>query len=359
MSFYLRKSLKAGPFRLNLSKSGIGVSTGVPGFRVGTGPRGNYVHLGRHGVYYRASIPSGKAQRSPGLGDRPWSPLSSAKSNDIIFEDVTGATTAQLAEAAPTEMIDQLNAAAQTSAVAPVVGVIGALASVVLMAGIPVLGVLVAVFAIGATWWMHQRDRARKSVVVFYDVNERPAIHYQQLLDHFGNARTTDQAWHIVAAGAVKTTYQYKTHAGASSILDRVPLTFSTGGPPVLETNIAVPSLETKSRGIYFLPDRLLIRDGKHFADAEYSTTKVLAERTRFIESGPIPRDARQVGTTWKYVNVKGGPDRRYKGNRELPIMEYGETVLEDARGMRVVLQFSRPGSAEDVAIGLEAMASA
>jgi hypothetical protein len=36
-SFYLRKSLRAGPFRLNLSRSGIGLSVGVPGFRVGAG----------------------------------------------------------------------------------------------------------------------------------------------------------------------------------------------------------------------------------------------------------------------------------------------------------------------------------
>jgi hypothetical protein len=31
MGFYVRKSLKAGPFRFNLSKSGVGVSAGVPG----------------------------------------------------------------------------------------------------------------------------------------------------------------------------------------------------------------------------------------------------------------------------------------------------------------------------------------
>ena len=37
MGFYIRKSVKAGPFRFNLSKSGIGTSVGVRGFRVGTG----------------------------------------------------------------------------------------------------------------------------------------------------------------------------------------------------------------------------------------------------------------------------------------------------------------------------------
>lgn len=42
MSFYLGKTVKAGPFRVSLSRSGIGMSTGVPGLRVGTGPRGSY-----------------------------------------------------------------------------------------------------------------------------------------------------------------------------------------------------------------------------------------------------------------------------------------------------------------------------
>src|SRR5439155_9227662 len=56
MSFYLKKSLRFGPLRFNLSKSGIGVSAGVKGFRLGTGPRGNYIHAGRGGIYYRQTL---------------------------------------------------------------------------------------------------------------------------------------------------------------------------------------------------------------------------------------------------------------------------------------------------------------
>ena len=41
MGLRLRKSIKLGKHtRLNLSKSGVGVSTGVKGFRVGVGPKG-------------------------------------------------------------------------------------------------------------------------------------------------------------------------------------------------------------------------------------------------------------------------------------------------------------------------------
>lgn len=56
MGFYFRKSKSFGPIRLNFSKSGIGVSTGVKGARLIFSPNGTYVHLGRHGIYYKKKI---------------------------------------------------------------------------------------------------------------------------------------------------------------------------------------------------------------------------------------------------------------------------------------------------------------
>jgi hypothetical protein len=64
MSWYLKKAFRFGPIRFNLSKSGIGVSGGVKGFRVGTGPRGPYVHAGRGGIYYRKSFGDTKRDSS-------------------------------------------------------------------------------------------------------------------------------------------------------------------------------------------------------------------------------------------------------------------------------------------------------
>lgn len=55
MGFYFRKSkgFLGGLFRLNFSKKGIGISTGVKGARFVVGPAGTYVHLGRNGFYYK------------------------------------------------------------------------------------------------------------------------------------------------------------------------------------------------------------------------------------------------------------------------------------------------------------------
>jgi hypothetical protein len=61
MGFIFRKSVKAGPFRLNFSKTGIGVSAGVPGFRVtqsSTGRRYTTFNVPGSGMSYRT--PSSK-----------------------------------------------------------------------------------------------------------------------------------------------------------------------------------------------------------------------------------------------------------------------------------------------------------
>lgn len=70
MAFYLRKAFKVGPLRLNLSKSGLGLSAGVTGARIGLSPKGAYVHGGRHGIYYRKYLKKGKGNPT---GSRPVS----------------------------------------------------------------------------------------------------------------------------------------------------------------------------------------------------------------------------------------------------------------------------------------------
>jgi len=61
----------------------------------------------------------------------------------------------------------------------------------------------------------------------------------------------------------------------------------------------------------------------------------------------PAQKDSQQVDTTWRYVNVKGGPDRRYKDNRQLPVMLYGEVEIGTSAGLHWLLQCSRPDAVE------------
>ncbi|QIA26552.1 DUF4236 domain-containing protein [Thermaerobacter sp. PB12/4term] len=57
MGWYLRKSFRLAPgVRLNLSRSGLGLSVGTRGARIGVGPRGAYLHAGTGGIYYRKTL---------------------------------------------------------------------------------------------------------------------------------------------------------------------------------------------------------------------------------------------------------------------------------------------------------------
>ena len=85
MGFYLRKSFRAGPLRLNLSKGGVGVSLGVTGARIGVDSRGRgYVHAGRGGFYVKEYLGGAPARRAS---------LESGQQPDAstLFED-TGVT---------------------------------------------------------------------------------------------------------------------------------------------------------------------------------------------------------------------------------------------------------------------------
>ena len=57
MGFYFRKGINLGFLRINFSKSGVGFSIGIPGFKIVKPARGKiYLHAGKKGLYYRKTI---------------------------------------------------------------------------------------------------------------------------------------------------------------------------------------------------------------------------------------------------------------------------------------------------------------
>lgn len=335
MSFYVRKSVKAGPFRFNLSRSGVGVSAGIPGFRVGSGPRGNYVRVGRGGVSYRATRPSK-------INETGWTPPLPPPPAEVLLEDVTGASASELIPTGPGEIVNQLNAAAKRHRIFP--WALAALAVVGLIQ--PVAGALLLIPGIPGLVWLWFYDRARRTVVAFYDVNDAAAEWFQLMVEATQELGASKGLWRVNSSGRVQTTYQYKVNAGVSTIVSRSVAKVRSEPPSVLATNIAVPSLSSGSATLLFLPDRLLVRNGNRFSDVSYPNLSIRSSPLRFTESGRVPSDSRQIDTTWQYVNVKGGPDRRFKNNRRYPVMQYGELDLTSSGGLNWQVQCSRARAA-------------
>ena len=315
MGFYLRKSVSAGPFRFNLSKSGLGVSAGVKGLRVGTGPRGTYIHMGAGGLYYRTSL-SGPCR--PATTHRRPAPIVTPSTQ--VVQELPAVTVLDLEFGTATDLVQDLNAASHRFPLSPVA-------------------------------WMKGQLR----VPVIYDVNDVAARAFENLVRAFDGIRGAHGRWLIDAQVALASDYARKVNAGAGTLVARQPVAPVADGPKWLATNITVPGLRTTGFSLYFLPDHILVQSGKQFASWRYCDVVAKVATSRFIEAQVVPPDAVQVDHTWKYANKKGGPDRRFKNNPMLPVMQYAELEITGP-GLTLLWQFSNIAAAQAFTQQLTAM---
>ncbi|HEV7766110.1 MAG TPA: DUF4236 domain-containing protein [Thermoanaerobaculia bacterium] len=341
MGFYLRRSVSVGPFRFNLSGSGVGVSVGVPGFRVGSGPRGNYVHLGRGGVYYRHTFPTESV------------PTPSAPSSTTMQEIESGAA-AEIVDASSEDLLEELRAKRRAITLRPF-----AIALAVLLLpiafGTAWAFLLVIILGLALILGADYRDRIAKTVVILYELEPPVEEAFQRFTEWAQALASAGRMWHVAAAMGV---HDRRYHAGASSLVQRQVTTVRLSEPPMVKTNVPVLSLGAGRQTLYFLPDRLLVCDSAGIGAISYRTLDLGATSRRFIEEENVPSDATVVDWTWQYVNKSGGPDRRFANNRQLPICLYDELAFRTSSGLNEVFQISRSGLAEGFVTAVRYLAS-
>lgn len=355
MGLYIRKSISLGPFRFNLSKAGVGVSVGIPGFRVGTSPRGNYVHMGAGGIYYRATLPGGRRE----VQGRPAIQPAGAPMDDVQLSERESSATASIVDSSSEELVAELNAKRRKLRIWPWI-LAGGLATGLALSSrestppqwaMPTLfGLVLLVTAVAAFF-----DRVRKTTVLMYDFEAGMDRKFEQLDAAFDEFASCGGRWHVAAEGQVRDR---KYHAGASSVVSRKPISIGKGNPPFVKTNVPVPSVPVGRQTLYFFPDKVLVFEGSAVGAVSYENLSVQGAETRFIESNAVPRDAKVVDTTWRYVNKNGGPDRRFKDNRELPIALYEEVAFSSHTGLNEVIQVSRVGIAKRLAAAVIGLAA-
>ena len=101
MGWNYRKSVNlGGGMRLNFSKSGIGISGGVKGFRIGTGPRGTKmtVSIPGTGIYYTKNLSGGKKKGASAPRNTTRSSTVNTGSNYQYTQTVTNAYTGETRE---------------------------------------------------------------------------------------------------------------------------------------------------------------------------------------------------------------------------------------------------------------------
>lgn len=193
-------------------------------------------------------------------------------------------------------------------------------------------------------------DKKRMLTEIYYDMDERVSEVYDRFLESFNELISSQRVWQFLHT---QTANGYKYNAGASNLINRIGVTsvhHDRKPAASLITNIKIPNINLKNTELYFFPERLILKRGNQFAGIFYKYLDIDCSISRFIEEESVPSDSEIIGYTWKYLNKNGTPDRRFNGNRQLPICLYSEYHINSNSGVNEVITTSKVGAFDNFA---------
>jgi hypothetical protein len=344
MGWGFRKSASVGGLRFTFSKGGVSTSFGGKGLRFTSGPRGVYVTTGFGGFYYRQRLGGGRAPRYPS-SPRPAQQVVEAES--YATRAIASASVENLTDLSQDEFVSSLNEWTTRGAL----GIVSALAAVVGLVVVYSLGaanrLLVEVAVYGGIGMFLARfiENRRRRFLLMFDLGQTEVAHYQRLYSSLAELAASGRFRGVKLVGH---HHDWKRNAGATRSLSFEPASLRLEAPPHIVTNLTPWLLSTQGMQLYFFPDRVLIRSRGRFAALSYEAIEVAADTSNFVWDESLPGDAQVIGETWLYVRRDGGPDRRFNGNRQIPIVRTAYVTLKSATGLEVVVQTTRISAAED-----------
>lgn len=338
----------------------MGVSVGVKGLRIGTGPRGHYIHAGRGGLYYRATLGNaGQSRRNASSEAHSNVPSDlTFETDDVKMIEIESGDVMNMKDESFTDLLNEINSKAAQTAMSSLLMWIGI--GLGLVAGLASGGAGLIFCALGGLGWMIGRwlDSYRRSTVLYYDLEGDAEKSYRLVTEGFDRLQQCSAKWHIQAGGAVESLTAWKRNAGASHLVNRKSTVLSYKLPIVIKSNLTPPALHVGRQVMYFMPDVVLVQDGGRVGAVNYAQLNVRWEDSRFIETEQVPGDAKVVDHTWKHPNKSGGPDRRFKDNRQIPICLYEAIHFTSSSGLNELVQVSKTGVTDGFADGVRKLAA-
>lgn len=336
MGLRYRKSINlGGGFRINLSKSGVGYSWGVKGYRVTKTAKGTTrrtASIPGTGIsYVHETGKNNKRNSSHGITPAVQQPVPSIDNNHYDTQNIEN----NVASAMVSEGLEDMLASAVKTLKLHKVAVIGFWITAIWGFGLPVMFVFAAAFLA-----LEIFVKTKGLIELDYSIDDDQQAVVDERIRPMIKITECAKVWRIMQTSKV---IDRKYSSGASNTVKRTACKSSTKAPFPFKANLQVASFKAGKETLLFLPDKLFIIQGSKIGALNYSDIDTNKHTTRFVESESVPRDAQVVDHTWKYVNKSGGPDRRFKDNRQLPICLYGELELTSTSGLNTVIMYSKP----------------
>lgn len=334
MGLYFRKSKSIGPARVNLSKSGIGVSTGVKGARISFGPKGTYVNVGRNGLYYKKKLGGSKKNSGQAKGgSHKYTKKERIPDNykEIDYNQENAIRINRGNESLlGKEIIRDVKVAKASRIISVIIAVI--LLAYIKWWTLPVMGIALIVF------------RSFLTSYINYDFDDEAKSEWADFIGNLYNCyKENRRVWLIMQERSVSRS---KTNAGAVRNVTRSVCTVvyrkakrTTGFG--LRTNVDTFAINNSRISMLFLPSGIIIKRGGVYSSCSYEDLSIVCTSGLFVENEAIPRDAYIQGYTWQYVNKDGSPDMRFKGNKQIPQCLYGSVMFCSSLGLSIEYKVS------------------
>lgn len=283
---------------------------------IGRNSRGHYVHVGADGLSCKI-VPGPQAE------------------TEIPMREIDSGETLYIRDADSREIVEEINARYRKLPLWP----LGVIAGIVLYPWISIYSLFAAAPLV---MLLALVDRKRKTTVIVYEFDASAGEKFHAFCDAFEELMRADRKWHVAASGHVGEK-ERKVHAGAEHVVRRTPIRIGYSLPKYVRTNVKVPCVPVGRQRLYFFPDRVLIVENRKAGAVSYGKLTLERANVEYIEEEDVPKDTRVVGHTWKYVKKDGGPDKRFKNNRQLPVCLYAELWFRSDTGLNEKILVSAP----------------
>lgn len=327
MGLKFRKSINlGGGFRINLSKNGVGYSWGVPGYRITKTAKGTTrktYSIPGTGISYtdesskrKSSTKTSNSKQNISLNNG----ISAEKALDI--GDIASYQTAEYSE-----LLEGIKNYKRWNFLSNILIATIFLIQNPLFLITVIAGILLKIYI-------------RKHLVIpmEYIFDEDSEQEFTNLKEKWNSLTTSKALWQITSSAKV---LNQKHYAGAGNLVKRQKISIFEATPKYFKSNVKFLFLNLANERLYLMPDKILIEKGFQVGAISYQDVKITCSEYRFIEDETVPKDATVVGHTWLKVNKNGSPDKRFKGNRQIPICNYGKINITSNTGMNILISFS------------------
>ena len=359
MAWRYRKRIKLIPgVHLNLSKSGISTSIGVRGANLTFSKSGTYLNTGipGSGFYYREKISKNNYRPS----QKPIEVVDPFiyEENEIFSEDVQEITSQNMQGIKDAILLahqqrKELNSELLKIKSKLIITKIQLIISYILIYGfikkdIPER-INADIKAQGNALLKLKSQIENCYVNLEIDFDKEFELKYSTLLESFKKVCTAHKIWDITSASSQDAV---RARSSAGKLVKKKEVRFGLKSLPYIQFNYnSLYFQNANGPDLYFYPNFIVVySSNQKFAIIGIEELDFYHGSVRFTENGNIPKDSKIIDKTWAKVNKNGTRDKRFKGNYQIPVVEYGEFRLSTETGLNEEYELSNYEFSEEFA---------